>query len=341
MTNMTKRPTIRDVAAEAGVSKSLVSLVYSSPKSVSEKRKEKILKAAEKLGYAPNFLARSLAADSGTFIAILVQDLHNPLIAEVADQVRIRLEKAGRFYYITSAMYRNEEGQPFLDKQSLKSIVDLRPESLLVIGSIPKIEILESLPANLPIIVASGATVGINRAISIRTNEEEAMELVVGHLAELGHTHISHIAGVSPVVGKDRESGYVKAMKARGFGKNIEVLQAKSDDENAGYEITKELLKSKNPPTAIACFNDLIAVGAQSAINESKSDISIVGYDNTYLSGLSQIDITTIDPGNREIADISANLIMGENIDNKQLYLSKPKLIIRSSSKKLKKSKEK
>ena len=119
------------------------------------------------------------------------------------------------------------------------------------------------------------------------------------------------------------------------------LFRSKSDDENAGYEITKELLKSKNPPTAIACFNDLIAVGAQSAINESKSDISIVGYDNTYLSGLSQIDITTIDPGNREIADISANLIMGENIDNKQLYLSKPKLIIRSSSKKLKKSKEK
>ena len=65
MASLSKRPTIRDVAAEAGVSKSLVSLVYSSPKSVSEKRKVKILQAAEKLGYAPNFLARSLAADSG------------------------------------------------------------------------------------------------------------------------------------------------------------------------------------------------------------------------------------------------------------------------------------
>ena len=91
MPTTTKRPTIRDVAAEAGVSKSLVSLVYSSPNSVSEKRKEKILEAAEKLGYAPNFLARSLAADSGTFVAILVADLHNPLFAEIADQVRVRL----------------------------------------------------------------------------------------------------------------------------------------------------------------------------------------------------------------------------------------------------------
>ena len=113
MKTMSKRPTIRDVAAEAGVSKSLVSLAYSSPNSVSEQRKAKILQAAEKLGYAPNFLARSLAADSGTFIAILIADLHNPLFVEIADQVRVRLESEGRHYYITSAMIRNEDGVPY------------------------------------------------------------------------------------------------------------------------------------------------------------------------------------------------------------------------------------
>ena len=135
MKTASRKPTIRDVAAEAGVSKSLVSLVYSSPESVSDQRKQKVLKAAEKLGYAPNFLARSLAADSGTFIAILVADLHNPLFAEIADLIRLSLEEVGRHYFITSAMIKNESGNPFLDKQTLKSIVDLRPEKLLVIRS--------------------------------------------------------------------------------------------------------------------------------------------------------------------------------------------------------------
>ena len=236
MNSPIKRPTIREVAAEAGVSKSLVSLVFSSPQSVSEKRRNKVLKAAEKLGYAPNFLARSLAADSGTFIAILVADLHNPLFAEIADQIRIRLEKEGRYYFITSAMIRNQAGLPFLDKQTLKSIIDLRPESLLVIGSIPKIELLESLPKKLPIIIASGIPTGISRASTVRTNEEIGLRLVVNHLVEFGHKNIVHLAGSKPGVAKDRINGYEKAMRDNGLESFIRVVHSKSDDENSGYE---------------------------------------------------------------------------------------------------------
>lgn len=332
---MTKRPTIRDVAAEAGVSKSLVSLVYSRPSSVSEKRKEKVLKAAEKLGYAPNFLARSLAADSGTFIAILVADLHNPLFVEIADQIRVRLEKEGRHYFITSAMILNEAGVPYLDKQTLKSIVDLRPESLLVIGSIPKIQILESLPKNLPIIVASGVPIGISRASTVRSNEEIGMRLVVDHLVELGHKDIAHLAGISSVVAADRVAGYEKAMKESGLSKYINVVEARNDDETAGYEATKKLLELKNPPTAIACFNDLQAIGAQAAIIEAKSNISLVGYDNTYLSSLSQIGLTTVDPGNREIASKCADLLLEEEHFGNEIHFSIPKLVVRASSKKV------
>ncbi len=335
MRSTMKRPTIRDVAAEAGVSKSLVSLVYSRPNSVSVKRKEQVLKAAEKLGYAPNFLARSLAADSGTFIAILVADLHNPLFAEIADQVRVRLEKEGRHYFITSAMIRNEAGVPFLDKQTLKSIIDLRPESLLVIGSIPKIEILEGLPKSLPIIIASGVPIGIARASTVRTNEEAGMRLVVDHLVELGHKNIAHIAGISNVVAKDRAEGYEKAMREKGLSKYSNIYIAKSDDETGGYEAVKVLMKSTNPPTAIACFNDLQAIGAQSAIIEAKANISLVGYDNTYLSSLSQVGLTTVDPGNREIADKCADLLIEEEHLGHETHTSTPTLVIRTSSKKV------
>jgi DNA-binding LacI/PurR family transcriptional regulator len=337
MSTMTKRPTIRDVAAEAGVSKSLVSLAYSSPNSVSDKRKEKILKAAEKLGYAPNFLARSLAADSGTFIAILIADLHNPLFVEIADQVRARLEGEGRFYYITSAMIRNEDGVPYLDKQTLKSIIDLRPESLLVIGSIPKIELLEELPKNLPIIIASGVPIGIPRAQTVRSDETVAMRLVVDHLVELGHKNIAHISGVTNVVAKERAAGYENAMKENGLSKNINIAQAKTDDEVAGFAMTEKLLKSDNPPTAIACFNDLQAIGAQDAIIKMKANVALVGYDNTYLSSLEQINLTTVDPGNREIADKCADLLLSDELSSHFIHTSTPTLVVRNSTTKVKK----
>ena len=332
MKTMSKRPTIRDVAAEAGVSKSLVSLAYSSPNSVSEQRKAKILQAAEKLGYAPNFLARSLAADSGTFIAILIADLHNPLFVEIADQVRVRLESEGRHYYITSAMIRNEDGVPYLDKQTLKSIIDLRPESLLVIGSIPKIELLEELPKSLPIIIASGVPIGIPRAQTVRTDETKGMRLVIDHLVELGHKNIAHISGVSSVVAKDRAAGYEAAMKANNLEKYINIVKAKTDDEVAGYQMAELLLKSKNPPTAIACFNDLHAIGAQAAIINLKAKVALVGYDNTYLSGLSQISLTSIDPGNKEIANKCSDLLLTDEIATNFTYESTPSLLVRNSS---------
>lgn len=332
MSSTLKKPTIRDVAAEAGVSKSLVSLVYSSPKSVSAARKEKVLRAAEKLGYAPNFLARSLAADSGTFVAILVADLHNPLFAQIADGVRVRLEAEKRHYFITSAMIKRDSDAPYLDKQTLRSIVDLRPDSLLVIGSIPRIGILEALPKELPIIFASGVPIGLSRAATVRSNEEIGMKLVVDHLVSKGHKNIAYISGVSGVVSNDRLAGYESAMSAQGLTQYIDVVHAKTDDEAAGYLATKLLLNSKNPPTAISCFNDLQAIGAQTAANELKSTVSLVGYDNTYLSGLSQIELTSVDPGNREIANTCADLILSKMVKPKYTHFSAPSLVVRTST---------
>lgn len=328
-----QRPTIREVAAEAGVSKSLVSLVFSSPESVSAIRKERVLKASEKLGYAPNFLARSLAADSGTFIAILVADLHNPLFAQIADQIRIRIEKEGKSYFITSAMIRDEKGVPFLDKQTLKSIIDLHPESLLVIGSIPRIDLLENLPKNLSIIIASGVPTRISRASIIRTNEDIGMRLVVDHLVGLGHQNILHLAGSRPGVAKDRINGYEKAMNENGLKAYSRIIKSNSDEENSGYESTLGLIKGANPPTAIACFNDLHAIGAQAAMIEAGFELSIVGYDNTFLSGLNQISLTTVDPGNREIADKCADLLLQNHIAQNEKYFATPHLVVRSSTK--------
>ena len=136
-TSKVKRPTIRDVAARAGVSKSLVSLVYSAPQTVSKYRKDLVIKAADELGFSPNFLARSLATDTGNFIGILVADLHNPLFAQIVDQVRAALEAKGEYSFMTSAMLPNVAGEQILDSRTVSALIDLRPKSVLVVGSIP------------------------------------------------------------------------------------------------------------------------------------------------------------------------------------------------------------
>jgi DNA-binding LacI/PurR family transcriptional regulator len=249
-------PTIRDVALLAGVSKSLVSLVYSTPNPVSIERKERVLEAAAKLGFAPNFLARSLAANSGTFIGMLVADLHNPLFAEIVDDERVELEEKG-------------------------------------------------------------------------------MSLVITHLISKGHSNIAHITVGNGLVSQSRQSAYVKAMKNNGLKKFVQIVRLKTEGERESYLRTQELIKGSTAPTAITAFNDLSALGAQQAIG--KADIALVGYDNTFLANLKQISLSSVDPGNKEIAKKAADLLTLKESSSLKIgksYLSEPKLVIRRSSEK-------
>ena len=334
-TSKIKRPTIRDVAAKAGVSKSLVSLVFSAPQTVSSYRKDLVLKAADELGFSPNFLARSLAAESGTFIGILVADLHNPLFAQIVDQVRIALEAKGEYSFMTSAMLLNSQGEQILDSKTVSALIDLRPKSVLVVGSIPDLHRLSSLPESVAIVIASAISKDIHRATTVRSNDEIGMRLLIEHLVENGHQKISHICVEAGAVSQSRREAYESVMKEKGLTKYISIEYVKSATEIEGFEAATRLINSNRPPTAITAFNDLLAIGAQGATDET---IAVTGYDNTFLADLKQISLTSVDPGNTEIANKAAELLMQKNDQEKEkakTYLLEPKLIIRNSSKSL------
>jgi DNA-binding LacI/PurR family transcriptional regulator len=92
-------------------------------------------------------------------------------------------------------------------------------------------------------------------------------------------------------------------------------------------------MNSKNPPTAITAFNDLLAIGAQGATN---GEVAVTGYDNTFLADLRQISLTSVDPGNTEIANKAAQLLlMNDKTESAKTYLMEPKLVVRNSSKSL------
>ena len=328
-TAKTKRPTIRDVAAKAGVSKSLVSLVFSAPQTVSSYRKDLVLKAADELGFSPNFLARSLAAETGTFIGILVADLHNPLFAQIVDQVRVALEAEGEYSFMTSAMLLNSQGEQILDSRTVSALIDLRPKSVLVVGSVPDMHRLSSLPESVAIVIASAISKDIARATTVRSNDEIGMRLLIEHLVENGHQKIAHICVEAGDVSKSRRNAYESAMKEKGLAKFIDVEFAKSATEIDGFEAATKLMNSKNPPTAI----DLLAIGAQGATDGT---IAITGYDNTFLADLKQISLTSVDPGNTEIANKAAELLLNKDSNQKaKTFLMEPKLVVRNSSKSL------
>jgi DNA-binding LacI/PurR family transcriptional regulator len=334
-----KRPTIRDVAALAGVSKSLVSLVFSVPEKVTEQRRARVLAAAEQLGYTPNFLARSLAAEGGTFVGILVEDLHNPFIGQIVDYCRAFLEASGEYAFVTSAMLIDSSGKQVVDRLAVNALIDLRPKAIIAVGSIPEVENLKRVGKSIPIVCASDIPVGIERASTVRTDDAEGMRLTIDHLVSLGHKRIYNITGPIGSVPVLRQAAYERAMLANGLEKHIKAVRVSEPTEVGGYEAALSLLKLSPGPTAITAYNDLIAVGAQQAIIEHQAAtgrrVALTGYDNTYLSRLTQISLTSIEPQNELIAKESVRILL-EDLESLPVkgreVLLKPQLVVRGST---------
>ncbi|MCC2031544.1 LacI family DNA-binding transcriptional regulator [Microbacterium allomyrinae] len=331
-----KRPTIRDVAAAAGVSKSLVSLVFSNPDSVSAVRRERVLAAAATLDFRPNWVARSLAADDGNFIGILVADLHNPVLAEVVDAARLELARAGRFSLMTSAVLPSDGGVAQLDTRILAAFGDLRPSSVLLVGSVPEMASLSQLAYQLPIVVASAIAEDLPLARSVRSNEMLGMALVVDHLVEQGHSRIAHIGGLGGPVSTKRAEAYRAAMKAHGLDAEVRVESA-DFSEASGYTAARNLLtRPGQKPTAITAVNDLAALGALAAADDLRlsvpEDLALTGYDNTFLAAFHRISLTSIDPHNREIGATAVKFLLNADRADEESQLIEPRLVVRRSS---------
>lgn len=131
--SLRRRPTIRDVARHAGVSKSLVSLVLSNPDRVGPQRREKVEASIRALGYQPNLAARSLASENPRAIGVVLGELHNPWVLEVAEVVRDELQEAGFDVLFSAAPAHEGRG---VESSSFQALRDLRVSGFLVVGTV-------------------------------------------------------------------------------------------------------------------------------------------------------------------------------------------------------------
>src|SRR6476661_2337475 len=302
-----RRPTIKDVAERAGVSKSLVSLVLRDSPRVSDERRQRVLKVVEEMGFELNLAARSLATrDSGT-IGVLVSDMHNPWAFDVADAARTVLEEAGHTV-LFSAVTAAGRG---VDQSILQAFRDLRVAGLLVIGTVPD-------KAPFSRVVSGGAVVFegrgpdyIDTADVVRSDDAHGISMVVDHLVGLGHERIAHLGGLGGSVGAARVSGYAAAMENHGLGRNIHVVDADFSQES-GYVAAQRALGASGRlrPTALACINDLAALGAMTAADERGLQVAITGYDNISLGAMPRLGLTTVDPDSSTIGVAGAKTLL-------------------------------
>jgi len=326
------RPTIRDVAKHAGVSKSLVSLVLSDPSKVSSLRRSRVEDSIRELSYQPNLAARSLVAENRHAIGVVLGELHNPWVLEVAEVAREFLRAAGFDVLFSAAAIHHGQG---IGPSELQALRDLRVSGLLVVGSADDTASFETALGETPaVFMGSGREPHANAAV-VSVDEEQGFSLVIDHLVAGGNAQITHISGGSGPVAAMREAAYHRAMQRHGLRQQVHVVEA-GPSLQAGYDAVTRLLASGARPNALACFNDLCAFGAIQAMDEAGISAAVTGYDNISLSSLGRISLTSVDSDFQDLGRSGARLLlqMMRNPQGKfarQLTIS-PRLIVRASS---------
>lgn len=332
------RPTIRDVAERAGVSKSLVSLVMRGEPMVRDDKRRRVHQAAEELGYRTNLAARSLSTVRSKTVGVLVADLRNPSLIDVVEHAGQVLEDGGLSTLLISPVLPSRPGSgPRIDERAIGALKDLRVEAMLIVGSVPDRAALAEVLGGMPVVVAAAGADGLHADV-VRNDDHLGMRLVVDYLVAGGHHAIAHLGGLGGTVAEERVAGYCSAMRHHGL--ESEILIAEADfTEDAGYRGTARLLRGRRPVTAIAAVNDLAAVGALSAAADAglrvPDDLAVTGYDDIFVAAIRQVSLTSVNPDAPSIGSLAAKRVLQRVEDPEQPaeeHLLPPRLVARLSS---------
>ncbi|MFF0789303.1 LacI family DNA-binding transcriptional regulator [Streptomyces spiralis] len=300
-------PTIRDVAARAGVSKSLVSLVLRGSESVRPEKRRAVLAAIEELGYRPNAAARSLSERRTRTVGVLLNDLRNPWFVELLDGLNARLHDSGLHVLLADGRLNRRLGRDLT-----RTFTELRVDGVVAVGTLQDPAALRTAADRVPTVVAGTREPELPGVDVVAGDDEHGARLATEHLIGLGHRRIAHIAGRG-AVGELRRRGFEAAMREHGLAEMAVVEQGDLTEEG-GYRATVRLLSRRQRPTAVFAVNDMTCVGALSAAGESgltvPGNLSLAGYDNTYLSRLRHLWLTTVDDAGHDVGRRAAQRLL-------------------------------
>jgi LacI family transcriptional regulator, galactose operon repressor len=294
-----RKPTQGDVAARAGVSQATVSYVLANSTAVKvpEETRQRILLAAQELGYVPNSAARMLRTRKTMTIAAVIPDITNPFYPWFERGIQEVAESKG-YDLITY----NTDGDVEKERKAVQSAREGRVDGLIMtVFHVTATDLAPLVLAGVSVVVLGRANPAWSEAgiDSLSIDNVGAAQAAVDHLLDEGHTRIAMIAGVEGTPPRDqRVLGYRQALAAHDVPIEERLIRAGEYTEQGGYEATEELLRLSPRPTAIFAANDLMAIGALQALREANvavpGQMALVGFDDIPAASLVHPALTTI-----------------------------------------------
>jgi LacI family transcriptional regulator len=328
-------PTLTDIAKLAGVSRSTVSLVLRESPLVAEATRDRVLSMLESSGYVYNRHAANLRSVRTDTVGLIVSDFTNPYYAELLAGAESVLEDAGRVSFLS----HTEESLP-RQERFLRRMLEQRVDGVLIsAASGTGVEALQPfLDAGIPVVQVLRA-IDAERFDYVSGDNRLGLRYATEHLLDLGHRRVGYLGtSVKTSVSDDRRLGYRDALLGRGIEPDAELMRECLPVWSEAKAATMSLLALPEPPTALACFNDLIALGAMLAVTESGRqpgrDLAVVGFDDIQLASAWRPGLTTIAVRPREIGREAGNLLLDRingSTRSSQSVLLPPRLVIRES----------
>jgi DNA-binding LacI/PurR family transcriptional regulator len=300
---------LKELAEHLGLSPATVSLVINrSPvaDSIPQETKDRILAAARKHKYRPNFFARSLRARRSFTIGVIVPEVSDGYSASVMSGVEDHLLQEGYFYFVVSHRHRPD-------------LIDEYPRLFLerLVDGMIAVDTPWTLSLSVPVVTVSGHN-EVKGVTNIVLDHERAAELALKHLLHLGHRQIAFIKGQKFSSDTDIRWANIKKV-ARRLDLSIApamVVQLEGDSPSPepGYEATRKLLAAQRRFTALFAFNDISAMGAIRAVREAgwqvPHDVSVVGFDDIQSAAYQNPGLTTVRQPLREMGRIASQTLL-------------------------------
>lgn len=299
--------TLKEVAERAGVSRSAVSRTFTQGASVSLKTRLKVEKAADELGYSPNALASSLTTGRTKLIGLISNNFHNPLFLEVFDLFTRSLQDRGLRPLLVNL---TDETDP---ANSLQLLRQYSVDGVIVASSTLSPEFsLAFHKAQIPVVHSFGKFARAPRVHVVGIDNVECGRMAARTLIARGYRHIAFLGGPSAATSTiDRRAGFFEVARAHADVTATESF-ATAYSFDAGRAEMLDLLKS-NPAEAYFCGDDVVAVGALSALRENglrvPEDIGIIGLNDMEMARWQSINLTTIRQPIKQIIDSSIEMV--------------------------------